>query len=677
MSIQFFSKLSQNYIEILDDDEYYDVTIEVGEDPNVKIFRSHLIILCHRSPFLRRALASKKKNDNNNLTHIKLSNISPEIFQIILKYLYGGIFSLNEHDILNIFKILIAADELLLQELVNYLQTYFIENKIEWMEQNFELVHRTTYKSNNLSEIQQFCIDFIAKSPEKIFNSLDFTSLPEKFLISLIKKDDLQMKEIEVWEHVLKWGLAKNQTLIPDPDTWTDENFKVMENTLQNCLPLIRFYSLSSKEFLHKVRPYRKLFKQQFYENLLNSYMDPDIEPNDNNISLPRNIKIDGVIDTTIVNLNIISIISRWIDKVDFYSKFSYLRGLYLPFKYELLLRGSRDGFSPKKFHDLCNDKSNTVTFIKVKGTSEILGGYNPSIWKSSDGWGQSLDSFIFSFKDKDEFNNPIFSRVKDMDNALYYYRNYGPSFGSSDLKLQYFSWGGSDDVQPFNYNECKQKHYEKTIRDIQEEFHVEDYEQHFELVYRTIIKSNNLSEIQQFCIDFMAKSPEEYLNHLILLRYLKIFLISLIKRDDLQMKEIEVWEHVLKWGLKQNENLISDPDTWTDDDFKMKENTLQHCLPLIRLFYNLSPKEFLHKVRTYKKLFKQQLYENLLNSYMDPDIEPNDNNILLPRNIKIDEVVDTTIVNLNIITIISRWIDKVDFNNNFSYLRVIFTIQV
>jgi len=85
MPIQFFSKLSQNYIELLKDDEYYDVTIEVGEDPNVKIFRAHMNILCYRSPYLRRTLASNKKNNDNVLSHIKLSNISPEIFQIILE----------------------------------------------------------------------------------------------------------------------------------------------------------------------------------------------------------------------------------------------------------------------------------------------------------------------------------------------------------------------------------------------------------------------------------------------------------------------------------------------------------------------------------------------------------------------------------------------------------------
>ncbi len=54
MSTQFFPKLSQNYIKILDDDdEYYDITIEVEKDPNVKIFRAHMVILCYRSLFLR------------------------------------------------------------------------------------------------------------------------------------------------------------------------------------------------------------------------------------------------------------------------------------------------------------------------------------------------------------------------------------------------------------------------------------------------------------------------------------------------------------------------------------------------------------------------------------------------------------------------------------------------
>ncbi|GES93617.1 hypothetical protein GLOIN_2v1773702 [Rhizophagus clarus] len=334
-------------------------------------------ILCYRSPYLRRVLASNRRNNDNVLVHIKLPNISPEIFQIILKYIYGGILLLNEQDTSDILKILAAADELCLQELINYLQEYLIENKSEWIMQNFELAHRISFQSDNLSEIQQYCTNLMAKSPEKIFNSFDFISLPEKSLIKLIKRDDLQMKEIEVWEHVLKWGLSQNSTLIQDPDTWNDDDFVAMKNTLQHCLPLIRFFSLSSKEFLQKVDPYKKLLKPQLYKDLLNSYMNPDSIPDDN-ISLPRNIHIDGVIDSIIVNLNIVSVISRWIDKVDVNCKFSHLREFYLPYKFKLLIRGSRDGFTAKKFHTLCDNKPITVTFIKIKSAEEIIGGYNP-----------------------------------------------------------------------------------------------------------------------------------------------------------------------------------------------------------------------------------------------------------------------------------------------------------
>ena len=85
MSSQFFSKLSENYIELLKDDEYYDVTIEVGEDPNVKIFRAHMNILCYRSPYLRRALSTNRNVDDNRLAHLKFPDISPGIFEIILR----------------------------------------------------------------------------------------------------------------------------------------------------------------------------------------------------------------------------------------------------------------------------------------------------------------------------------------------------------------------------------------------------------------------------------------------------------------------------------------------------------------------------------------------------------------------------------------------------------------
>jgi hypothetical protein len=81
----FLPKLSQNLLEILEDNEFYDTTIEVGDDPYVKIFRAHMAILYYRSPYLRKILSTNKKKNYGILTHIKLPNISSEVFQVILR----------------------------------------------------------------------------------------------------------------------------------------------------------------------------------------------------------------------------------------------------------------------------------------------------------------------------------------------------------------------------------------------------------------------------------------------------------------------------------------------------------------------------------------------------------------------------------------------------------------
>ncbi|UZO04939.1 uncharacterized protein OCT59_025301 [Rhizophagus irregularis] len=367
MVTQFFSKLSQNYIELLKDDEYYDITIEVGEDPNVKIFRAHKNILCYRSSYLRRILKSNKKNNDNVLTHIKLSNTSPEIFQIILEYIYG---------------------------------------------------------------------------------------------------------EIEVWEHVLKWGLAQNPTLILDPKTWSDDDFKTMSNTLQHCLPFVRFFCLSSKEFSQKVRPYQKLLNQQLYEDLLNFYLEPD-SVSSQNVQVPRKIKInekiEEVICSRIVNSGIVSTISRWIDKITIDD--NNFNESYLPYKFELLLKGSRDGFTPKKFHELCDNRLKTVTFIKIKGTEEIIGGYNPVIWESSVIWGETKDSFIFSFKNKNNIKDAILSYIKISGHAIANHPEVGPKFGH-DIII-----GAQNAFTDYDVAQCKKHYYEKKIRDSEGEFIIEDYE--------------------------------------------------------------------------------------------------------------------------------------------------------------------------------------------------------
>jgi hypothetical protein len=82
---KFLPKLSQNLLEILNDNEYYDVTIEAENDPYIKIFHAHIIILHYHFTYLQRILSTSKKKNDGTLMHIKLPSILPEIFQIILR----------------------------------------------------------------------------------------------------------------------------------------------------------------------------------------------------------------------------------------------------------------------------------------------------------------------------------------------------------------------------------------------------------------------------------------------------------------------------------------------------------------------------------------------------------------------------------------------------------------
>ena len=88
---------------------------------------------------------------------------------------------MEEYDTLDIIRIFISASILGLQELIDHLQSFLVEKKASWMEQNFNLIYQTSFKNDSFMELQKFCTELMSKQPEKIFKSLDFISIPEKF----------------------------------------------------------------------------------------------------------------------------------------------------------------------------------------------------------------------------------------------------------------------------------------------------------------------------------------------------------------------------------------------------------------------------------------------------------------------------------------------------------------
>jgi hypothetical protein len=84
------SKLTQvvirNYERFLIDPQFHDVVIKVGEESNVKAFHVHSQILAVQSPYFTTALSGDwARCDKNNIINFNKPNVSPRIFELVLK----------------------------------------------------------------------------------------------------------------------------------------------------------------------------------------------------------------------------------------------------------------------------------------------------------------------------------------------------------------------------------------------------------------------------------------------------------------------------------------------------------------------------------------------------------------------------------------------------------------
>ncbi|RHZ84838.1 hypothetical protein Glove_74g205 [Diversispora epigaea] len=418
MTTQFYERLSNDLTRLLENSIDYNVTIEVGE--NKQIYKLHSYILQSRSSYFYKKLNEISFNENH-IKVLKMPDISIKIFDIIIKYIYGGIISLENFQNSVLFELLIASNELNLDKLIELLQTHFVVNNASWLKLNFSWVCRIK-NLKNLNSLLEFCNNIIAKHPDTIFGSDIFLTLPEDTLISIIKKDDLQLEESKIWQYLIQWGKAQNPTLPTNLDEWTSDDFLTLKTTLKNCLPHIRYFSISSEDVFKMILPYQQILESE----VNNKQTSP---------TLPR--KINKIIPTR-STLNIITDkhalkISSWIDR----RSTKYTKNN--PYEFKLLVRGSRDGFDVGTIYKNCDKISSIVIVLKVKDTGEILGGYIPcELDKDKNKWIYSPDSFIFSLKTAN-IKKSILSRVSKShhtDHAIANFPQHSTIFFGNNLCL-------------------------------------------------------------------------------------------------------------------------------------------------------------------------------------------------------------------------------------------------
>ena len=88
---------------------------------------------------------------------------------------------------------------------------------------HFTFVCHSIFKHNKFQKLEKFCNEIITTHPNIIFESAEFSFLPESALVSILKRDDLKMNESEIWDYVIKWGTAQNPILPGKLEKWSDE----------------------------------------------------------------------------------------------------------------------------------------------------------------------------------------------------------------------------------------------------------------------------------------------------------------------------------------------------------------------------------------------------------------------------------------------------------------------
>ena len=195
--------------------------------------------------------------------------------------MYNGVVNVNNLDASEILELLETCDEyeLNFNELVEDLQDHLLIQHKEWIQQNLIYFYKISSKHQTFNLLQGYYNELIDNNPELLLNSDDIVSIEKSMLIAILKKDDLGLDEINIWNYVIQWGIGQNQELEKDISEWNEKDFKNLKDILEDIIPLIRFNQIKSKDFSEKIKPYKKAFNKNIYEEILDCYLNNEQFP--------------------------------------------------------------------------------------------------------------------------------------------------------------------------------------------------------------------------------------------------------------------------------------------------------------------------------------------------------------------------------------------------------------
>src|SRR6266536_3742118 len=249
--------------------------------------------------------------------------------------MYCGGVDLTKLQSQEILNLILPLDEFELLPLITYVQETLIKNHEDFIIKNILEIVELTYQKKFFNKLWDFCIQEICYKPDRLFKSTKFLTLNPAILEIILKRDYFNIdNEITVWEKLLKWTCEQQPVVQQDINKWNKNDFTVMERRLSRFIPLVRFYYISSEDFLLKIYPFKEILPNDLVNNILAYHMAPNNKPNIN-MQLPRCTASDG---SVIIKPQHLNIFANWIEKKEMldYNKVNY--------RFKLLYRSSKDG---------------------------------------------------------------------------------------------------------------------------------------------------------------------------------------------------------------------------------------------------------------------------------------------------------------------------------------------
>ncbi|PKY14349.1 hypothetical protein RhiirB3_519546 [Rhizophagus irregularis] len=405
--VKSWYKLANDLTVLLSETYSCDVIIKVGEENDFETFKAHSLILRARSDYFKAALSttwSRKNSDGFYVIKLYNMNIS-YIFYEVLFYIYGGYVLAYDLEVTEKLQLMIAADVLMLDHLINFLEEDLICREIDYVNKYTSEVLLTVVQILGCKELLKICEKKMLLQPKNLFYSEEFLSIPRNYLISLLERNVLGLNEITIWNRVLNWAIhntpeciSLNMNNIAD---WTIEQVDALKANIDEFLLLIRFFKMEPKRFIEKVGPFKQIFEEDLYDEIIKYHEKSiDFEPTYEVLPLRLN--------SVLLNESCLKPISSWIDlpkdkRNDWYNKYekTNIKINYeeIPYDFHILYRCLGTKLTETGWCKYVYNQGPTLTVIKIKDDSVplIFGGYRNISWSEENNEnGIGGDGFTF-----------------------------------------------------------------------------------------------------------------------------------------------------------------------------------------------------------------------------------------------------------------------------------------